>query len=85
MYALRRYYDFEWAGEGEISSSELLKLRKYVKRCHQENKLIRFWNIPGHLPQSTMFWELFLKERIDLIGVDSPLQFKKFCESSDIV
>lgn len=34
---------FSWDGNGEMPNDELEKLRTYVSRAHQEDKLIRFW------------------------------------------
>ncbi|HEX3006512.1 MAG TPA: hypothetical protein VHO90_02740, partial [Bacteroidales bacterium] len=53
-------------------------LRALVKKCHQQQKLIRFWGLPNDPVKVNLFWELFSDEKIDLLGVDNPVGFKKY-------
>lgn len=69
---------FSWKGDQEISADELAKLRELVKKCHQQQKLIRFWGLPSDPGKVNLFWELFGDEKIDLLGVDNPVGFKKY-------
>ncbi|WP_152541824.1 PI-PLC domain-containing protein [Saccharicrinis fermentans] len=69
---------FSWDGEGAMTPHECQKLRDIVNQCHEQHKLLRFWNTPGRLPQSLSFWQLFQNEKVDLMGVDKPDEFNAF-------
>jgi hypothetical protein len=69
---------FSWNGDEKISSNELNQLEELVKKCHQQQKLIRFWGLPNDPVKVNLFWELFSDEKIDLLGVDNPGEFKKY-------
>lgn len=71
---------FEWRGSEAIPGKEQQKLHDIVSNCHAQNKLIRFWGIPGGLAESERFWELFLFEKVDLLGCDCPSCLNTFLE-----
>ena len=56
----------KWNGEGEISQSELEKMRGYIAKTHAEGKLFRWWGAPD----KAQFKKLFIEEGVDLIGAD---------------
>lgn len=57
----------KWRGKGEMPQEELEKMREIIRNAHREGKLFRWWGAPG----TKEFKRLFIKEGIDLIGVDN--------------
>ncbi len=69
---------FTWDGKGNISEKELSLLKKLITDCHKQNKMIRFWGMPGCGVIALAYWRLLRKEGIDLIGTDCPSEFEIF-------
>lgn len=67
-----------WDGSGEISEQQQLKLVEMVEKCHQQNKLIRFWNTASSGESAIRFWKLLHEQKVDLIGADHPKDFQQF-------
>ncbi|MBL4560028.1 MAG: hypothetical protein JKX79_03480 [Labilibaculum sp.] len=63
---------FTWKGEGEISPKEFEKLQKLTEKCHQQNKIIRFWGIPIEQAKALNFWKTLNMAKVDLLGNDCP-------------
>jgi hypothetical protein len=55
-----------WNGTGDISDADKEKLKRIIKRAHQQNKLIRFWAAPD-TPEG---WKQLRKLGADIINTD---------------
>lgn len=55
-----------WDGTGELSEADREKLRRVIKRAHNDKKPIRFWAIPD-TPNA---WKQLKKVGIDVINTD---------------
>ncbi len=65
---------FSWRGAGEMPPEELAELRRMVRRCHDEERRLRFWA----LPIAPAVWELVHAEGVDLINTDFPEALRNF-------
>ncbi|MFD2936392.1 phosphatidylinositol-specific phospholipase C/glycerophosphodiester phosphodiesterase family protein [Spirosoma flavum] len=57
-----------WDGTGDISNEDRDKLKRIIKRAHNDNKPIRFWAIPD-MPGA---WKQLKKLGVDVINTDKP-------------
>jgi glycerophosphoryl diester phosphodiesterase len=55
-----------WNGTGELTDADKEKLKRIIKRAHQQNKLIRFWAAPD-TPEG---WKQLRKLGADIINTD---------------
>lgn len=55
-----------WDGTGDISNEDRDKLKRVIKRAHNDNKPFRFWAIPD-TPNS---WKQLRKLGVDIINTD---------------
>lgn len=55
-----------WNGEGDIPSDDRDKLKRVLKRAHNDNKPFRFWAIPDN-PNA---WKQLKKLGVDVINTD---------------
>jgi alkaline phosphatase len=55
-----------WDGTGDIPDDDRDKLKRVIKRSHNDNKLIRFWAIPD-TPNA---WKQLKKLGVDIINTD---------------
>lgn len=55
-----------WDGTGDLSDVDREKLKRVIKRAHNDNKLIRFWGIPD----SPNAWKQLKKIGVDIINTD---------------
>ncbi|MEI9911805.1 MAG: alkaline phosphatase [Bacteroidota bacterium] len=55
-----------WNGKGRLPEKELLTLQSMIKKSHQLNKKMRFWNAPDILNS----WYSFIDMRVDYINTD---------------
>ena len=57
---------FCWKPNKRITKTKLKPVLEFINRCHQEGKLVRFWNTP----ENPKLWDLLIALKVDLIGVD---------------
>ena len=55
-----------WDGTGTISTNELAVLKAAVKKAHELNKPVRFWNCPDVINA----WKQFMSLGVDFINTD---------------
>ncbi len=55
-----------WNGTGDLPDADREKLKRIIKRAHQQNKPIRFWAIPD-TPDA---WKQLRKLGVDIINTD---------------
>ena len=65
---------FTWRGEGDFPPQERDRLRSYVRRAHQKNRLLRFWATTD----SPKFWNELLDSGVDLINADDLSGLKSY-------
>ena len=65
---------FKWKGEGAMPDAERKKLREYVKKAHDQKRMVRFWATPDAAPA----WEEQLSAGVDLINTDRLAELRKF-------
>ena len=55
-----------WDGTGDIPEADRDKLKRVIKRAHNDNKPMRFWGIPD-MPNA---WKQVKKLGVDIITTD---------------
>ncbi len=55
-----------WDGNGDLPDADREKLKRVIKRAHNDNKLIRFWGTPD-MPNT---WKQLKKIKVDIINTD---------------
>lgn len=76
-YTLKWKKNFEWNGEGEISSAELAKLKTLVAKVHSEGRQLRFFASPAN----KAYWKLMKEQGVDLVDTDNIGELQRFWES----
>src|SRR4051812_13888997 len=65
---------FKWKGDGPMPDAERKKLREYVKKAHDQKRMVRFWATPDAAPA----WEEQRAMGVDLINTDRLVELRKF-------
>ena len=68
---------FKWKGDGAMPDAERTKLRNYVKKAHDQGRMVRFWATPDAAPA----WEQQLAAGVDLINTDRLAELRQFLRS----
>ncbi len=68
---------FSWTGKGEISQTDLTKLREIISKSHQQGRKVRFWGAP----QTQECWEVLYNEGVDFINTDFPNRLSEFLKN----
>ncbi len=58
---------FSWHGLDAFTAKDRLRLRHLVRCAHEAGQAVRFWGTPDD-PQ---LWQLFVDEKVDVIGTDN--------------
>jgi hypothetical protein len=69
---LKRYTT--WNGKGAIPETDSIKLAAAVKKSHQVNKPVRFWEAPDDVNA----WNTFMRARVDFINTDKIRELTRF-------
>ncbi|QEL19791.1 phosphatidylinositol-specific phospholipase C/glycerophosphodiester phosphodiesterase family protein [Limnoglobus roseus] len=69
---------FQWKGTGAFPAAEDRKLRDYVKKAHEQKRLVRFWATPDK-PEA---WAVQLAAGVDLINTDELPELRQFLSFS---
>ena len=75
-YALNWSNYIKWNGSGTIPATEYKKLIELLKDAHQKGRKVRFWANPD----TPAYWELALKNGIDLINTDQLKDLNQYLE-----
>lgn len=67
----------QWRGQGQISDSELNRLRELANRVHAEDKRLRLWGSP----ENEQVWQVLLDAGVDVINTDDPARLQQFLAS----
>lgn len=70
-------YAFLWNGVGEMPADEKTVLDGYIKQTHDEERRLRFWEIPDNENS----WATLLTAGVDLINTDNLDGFAAFANS----
>jgi hypothetical protein len=65
---------FHWQGEGSMPEEERSRLKEFVRKAHQQGRLVRFWATP----EKPAFWSEILADGVDLINTDQLPELRKF-------
>lgn len=65
---------FKWRGKGPMPEDEHQKLMEILRKAHQQDRRVRFWNAPD----KPYFWKTMLEEGVDLINTDDLKGFAEF-------
>lgn len=65
---------FRWRGEGPMPADQRTRLRDFVHKAHEHNRLVRFWATP----ERTEVWEELLAAGVDLINTDELAKLQRF-------
>ena len=57
-----------------MPDAERKKLREYVKKAHDQNRMVRFWATPDAAPA----WQEQLSAGVDLINTDRLAELRQF-------
>lgn len=63
-----------WGGSAPMSPATMEKLKTFVKKTHQQGRLLRFWATPEKEP----VWKLLLDLDVDLINTDRLPELRAF-------
>jgi hypothetical protein len=63
-----------WGGSAPMSPATMEKLKVYVKKSHEQGRLVRFWATPEKEP----VWKLLLDLDVDLINTDRLPELRTF-------
>ncbi len=63
-----------WGGSAAMSPATKQKLEGYIKRAHEQGRLVRFWATPEKEP----VWKLLLDLDVDLINTDRLPELRTF-------
>lgn len=67
----------KWEETGELTANEISRIRSFLNKATDQNKLVRFWNVPeGVAP-----WKFLLEVGVSFIGLDD---FSPFLEVMNI-
>jgi len=69
---------FNAASSSNFTDKNEAELQALVEKCHNQNKLIRFWALPTETNKALPFWQIQYKAKVDLLGSDNPLGFSEF-------
>lgn len=65
---------FKWTGDGAFPDAERKKLTEYVKKAHDQGRLVRFWATPDRAAA----WEVQRAAGVDLINTDRLGELREF-------
>ncbi len=68
---------FQWDGIGQMPSKEWKKLKRFVKKTHQEKKKVRLWASP----EKETVWAVLLRAKVDFINTDQLAELNEFLKS----
>lgn len=71
--------NFKWRGVGPLPEAEGRKLREYVRRAHEQGRILRFWDIPDSLAG----WTEMKEAGVDLINTDKLAALARFVNGKD--
>lgn len=70
---------FGWSGSGTMPPKQLKKLHAYVKKAHQQGRMVRFWATPDRRTSARQqLWKVLFKAGVDLINTDDLTGFQQF-------
>ena len=72
--------DLAWDGTGTIPEDTEAKLNNIVDEVHEEDQILRFWNLPQYEPS---VWEPLYEAGVDLINTDDLAGLSTFIQSQE--
>lgn len=67
----------KWKGTGKVPFSEYLQLKQTVQKIHDEEKKVRFYNVPN----AESSWETLLTAGVDFITTNSPAKMHDYLKT----
>jgi hypothetical protein len=65
---------FQWRGDGPMPEKEKTKLREFVRKAHNSDRLVRFWATPERVE----LWRELRAAGVDLINADRLAELRSF-------
>lgn len=74
--------DFEnfskWKGEGLLNNADVTKLKEAVKKAHDADKTVRFWDAPDNANA----WKQLMQLNVDYLNTDKIEELKNFLKAN---
>ena len=64
----------KWKGHRSIPEKDQVRIAALIYQVHQEDKMLRFWNLPAH----PKVWSTYLKMGVDWINTDDLMELQEF-------